>query len=196
MARSYGFDIETSSDVREGSSQMRWAFIRKVYCLLCIQLLLTFGVSMAMFLCHPVRDFMQTTAGLFVLIAVGVVAIICENVLLAAGLTVVITVGLTLFTFVAAWFGRDFNFLGPFLSGALLMVTAFALFRIFFHVGKVVGQVIACIGTLVFSGYIIYDTNNLIQRFNYDQYIEAAISLYIDIINLFLQLLQCIFGDN
>ncbi|KAL6571478.1 hypothetical protein OROHE_003121 [Orobanche hederae] len=239
MARSYNFDIETtSSDLQGASPHMRWAFIRKVYCLLCIQLLLTFGVAMAMFLSHPVRDFMQTTAGFWVLIAIAVVAIIwttdpniieikcsywCfavatfihaitfffssspwhwhvwlgllavntkgENVLLAAGLTIVITVGLTLFTFVAAWRGWDFNFLGPFLFGALLLVTAFSFFRIFFHVGKVGEQVIACIGTLVFSGYIIYDTDNLIKRFNYDQYIEAAISLYLDIINLFLQLL-------
>ncbi|KAL6535286.1 hypothetical protein OROMI_026660 [Orobanche minor] len=218
MARSYNFDIE--SDLQGASPHMRWAFIRKVYCLLCIQLLLTFGVSMAMFLSHPVRDFMQTTAGFWVLLAIAVVAIIydlhpcnyvlfflftlamacmvgaacCqrkgENVLLAAGLTIVITVGLTLFTFVAAWRGWDFNFLGPFLFGALLLVTAFSFFRIFFHVGKVGEQVIACIGTLLFSGYIIYDTDNLIKRFNYDQYIEAAVSLYLDIINLFLQLLQ------
>ncbi|KAL6498961.1 hypothetical protein OROGR_028139 [Orobanche gracilis] len=228
MARSGNFDIERRGNLHEGSPQMRWAFIRKVYCLLCIQLLLTFGVSMAMFLCHPVRDFMQTTAGLLVLIAIAVVAIILlilmlccmehhpcnyvlsflftlafafvvgaaccqrkgENVLLAAGLTLIITVGLTLFTFVAAWGGWDFKFLGPFLFGALLLVASFALFRIFFHVGKIKGQVIACIGTLLFSGYIIYDTHKLIKRFDYDQYIEAAVSLYLDVIGLFLQLLS------
>lgn len=60
----------------------------------------------------------------------SVYAYIGENVLLAAGLTLVITVGLTLFTFVAAWRGWDFKFLGPFLFGALLLVTAFAFFRV------------------------------------------------------------------
>lgn len=46
------------------------------------------------------------------------------------------------------------------------------------------------LGAIIFSGYIIYDTNNLIKRFSYDDYIWAAVSLYLDIINLFLALLN------
>lgn len=64
-----------------------------------------------------------------------------------------------------------------------------------FPMGRVADQVIACIGALVFSGFIIYDTDNLIKRFNYDEYIQAAACLYLDIINLFLSLLA-LFGDD
>jgi protein lifeguard len=46
------------------------------------------------------------------------------------------------------------------------------------------------LGALVFSGYIIYDTDNIIKRHTYDEYIWAAVSLYLDIINLFLNLLS------
>lgn len=46
------------------------------------------------------------------------------------------------------------------------------------------------LGAIIFSGYIIYDTDNLIKRFSYDDYIWAAVSLYLDIINLFLALLN------
>jgi FtsH-binding integral membrane protein len=46
------------------------------------------------------------------------------------------------------------------------------------------------LGALIFSGYIIYDTDNIIKRYTYDEYIWAAVSLYLDIINLFLSLLQ------
>lgn len=45
------------------------------------------------------------------------------------------------------------------------------------------------LGAIIFSGYIIYDTDNLIKRFTYDQYVWAAVSLYLDVINLFLSLL-------
>ena len=40
------------------------------------------------------------------------------------------------------------------------------------------------------AGYIVYDTHLLIQRYDLDQYIWAAVNLYLDIINLFLRLLQ------
>jgi FtsH-binding integral membrane protein len=46
------------------------------------------------------------------------------------------------------------------------------------------------IASLIFCGYIIYDTDNIIKRYSYDEYIWAAVSLYLDIINLFLSLMQ------
>lgn len=45
------------------------------------------------------------------------------------------------------------------------------------------------LASIVFCGYIIYDTDNLIKRYTYDEYIWAAVALYLDIINLFLSLL-------
>lgn len=119
-----------------------------------------------------------------------------ETVLLATGLTVVVTVGLTMFTFIAAKRGWDFSFLGPFLFCALLLLIAFSLIRIIFPMGRLGEQVIGCIGALIFSGFIIYDTDNLIKRYNYDQYIEAACCLYLDIINLFMYLLAILDGGD
>ncbi|XP_073053826.1 protein LIFEGUARD 4-like [Primulina eburnea] len=214
--------------------QMRWGFIRKVYSILCVQLLLTFGVAIAMFMVHPVREFMRTPNGLYVMIAAMVLTfVLCmmmfcfskrhpwnyvilflftiamslmigavctqkkgEAVLIAAGLTLLVTIALTIFTFVAAKRGCDFSFLGPFLLCAVLLLFAFGLLRIVFPMGRLGEQVIGCVGALVFSGFIIYDTDNLIKRFSYDQYIDAAMCLYLDIINLFLYLLAIIGGDD
>ena len=36
------------------------------------------------------------------------------------------------------------------------------------------------IASLIFAGYIIYDTDNIIKRYSYDEYIWAAVSLYLD----------------
>lgn len=39
---------------------------------------------------------------------------------------------------------------------------------------------------IVFCGYIVFDTDNLIKRYSYDEYIWASVSLYLDVLNLFL----------
>ncbi|XP_058209903.1 protein LIFEGUARD 4-like isoform X3 [Rhododendron vialii] len=84
-------------------------------------------------------------------------------VLLAGTLTSIVVISSTLYTFWAAKNGWDFHFMGPFLFTSLLVLIAVAL---------------------------IQGTDNLIKRFNYNEYIWAAISLYLDIINLFLALLH------
>ena len=49
--------------------------------------------------------------------------------------------------------------------------------------------VIASVGALVFSAFILVDTQKLI-RGDYRTPIEAALSLYLDFLNLFMSLLQ------
>ena len=51
-------------------------------------------------------------------------------------------------------------------------------------------QAFAIIGTIVFCGFIIYDTNNIMRYCGVDDYIIAAIELYLDVVNLFLFILQ------
>lgn len=48
----------------------------------------------------------------------------------AAILTGVVVIGLTLYTFMAAKRGYDFNFLGPFLFGAILVLMVFAVIQV------------------------------------------------------------------
>ena len=45
-------------------------------------------------------------------------------------------------------------------------------------------------GTLIFSGYIVYDTFLINSRLSPDEYILGAISLYLDFVNLFLSILR------
>jgi len=59
-----------------------------------------------------------------------------------------------------------------------------------------------CLATLLFTFFIVYDTQKMIGlwgghkvQFNIDDYCLAALNLYLDIINLFLQILQ-MFGDK
>lgn len=41
-------------------------------------------------------------------------------------------------------------------------------------------QVYALLGAIVFSLYIIFDTYLLMNRYSYDDYIMAAVSLYLE----------------
>ncbi|NLC27881.1 MAG: Bax inhibitor-1/YccA family protein [Campylobacteraceae bacterium] len=86
---------------------------------------------------------------------------------------------------------RDFGVMGKMLFIALIIIIAASLINIFF--GSPIFQLaIASMGALVFSGFILYDTQNII-RGAYETPIEGAIALYLDFLNLFVSLLQ-IFG--
>lgn len=80
------FSNKNNVDVEKGNGQlypgmqenpqMRWGFIRKVYCILCVQLLITFGIAIAMTLLQPVRHFLRTPAGLYTMIAAIILTVI------------------------------------------------------------------------------------------------------------------------
>lgn len=140
---------------------------------------------------HPVNYVLLSIFTLSLAFAVGLTCaftsgkVILESVILTSA----VVVSLTLYTFWAAKRGHDFNFLGPFLFGSLIVLMIFALIQIFFPLGKIGVMIYGCIASIIFCGYIVYDTDNLIKRYTYDEYIWAAVALYLDIINLFLSLL-------
>ena len=62
--------------------------------------------------------------------------------------------------------------------------------------GSVATTVYGCVVALVFSGFIIYDTDNLIKRHAYDEYVMAAISLYLDTVNIFMAIVSCLSSSD
>ncbi|XP_061366989.1 protein LIFEGUARD 4-like [Gastrolobium bilobum] len=147
---------------------------------------------------HPLNYFLLFIFTVTLAFAVGLTCaftsgkVILESVIL----TTVVVLSLTLYTFWAARRGHDFSFLGPFLFGAVLVLLVFALIQILFPLGKLSMMIYGCLASIIFCGYIIYDTDNLIKRFSYDEYIWASVSLYLDIINLFLSLLTVFRATN
>ncbi|ONM10241.1 Bax inhibitor-1 family protein [Zea mays] len=226
------------------SPELRWAFVRKIYVILAVQLAMTAavsafvvkvpavsnffvssnaGVALYIFLIilpflvlcplryyhqkHPVNLLLLGLFTVAISFAVGMtcaftsgvsISVICSSnketfgkiILEAAILTAVVVISLTAYTFWAAKRGHDFNFLGPFLFAAIMVLMVFSLIQIFFPLGKISVMIYGGLASLIFCGYIIYDTDNVIKRYTYDEYIWAAVSLYLDVINLFLSLLQ------
>ncbi|KAF3436255.1 hypothetical protein FNV43_RR23347 [Rhamnella rubrinervis] len=210
------------------SPELRWAFIRKIYSILSLQLLVTIAVAAIVVSVRPIAHFFTTTGaglalyivliitpfivlcplyyyhqkhpvnylllGIFTITLAFAIGLTCaytsgKVILESVILTTVVVLSLTLYTFWAAKRGHDFNFLGPFLFGAVLVLMVFAIIQMLFPLGRISVMIYGCVASIIFCGYIIYDTDNLIKRYTYDEYIWASICLYLDIINLFLSLL-------
>ncbi len=83
---------------------------------------------------------------------------------------------------------RDFTTLGKFLFIALIIMIVAGLINIFLG-SPLLQTLLAAAGAMLFSIFILYDTQNII-RGNFATPIEAAIALYLDVLNLFISLLQ------
>ena len=73
---------------------------------------------------------------------------------------------------------------------ALIIAQIFSLF----HKSKMLTKSLAAIGIVIFSGYIIYDTNTILQRNYYGDFIQASLDYYLDILNIFIKLVTL--NDN
>ena len=112
-----------------------------------------------------------------------------EDVVAAGILTFAATVGLTVY---AIRTKTDFSFLG----GLLFCFSFLMVFTIAFYFWIRVTVFWLALGVLVYSLYLIYDTQLIIGnvgvQYSIDDYCFAALNLYIDIIYLFLKILQLI----
>lgn len=88
---------------------------------------------------------------------------------------------------------KDFSFLGGILSIALLAFIIIAIIRIFWPLDDTSLLTYSFIGVLIFSGYILYDFNRLKKYgIKKSQIPTYTLNLYLDFINLFLNLLRLI----
>ncbi|CBZ56164.1 conserved hypothetical protein [Neospora caninum Liverpool] len=213
--------------------EIRFAFVRKVYGIICSQLALTFAVALLFSVHDATKHWVHTNGDILLLlgglsgigvllamicnpsitrrypqnyilllfftlcesICVGAVCSVYDPVIVLQALlaTTIIVGGLTLFAFqtdydFTSWLGAaSFLFWGVFALGLLRVIFWRAMWF----------QIFACV---LFAGvygvYILIDTHLLIKRgrvaLDEDDYILAAVCLYVDIVGLFLELLRLI----
>jgi hypothetical protein len=116
-----------------------------------------------------------------------------EEVLIAVGFTAVVVLGLTLFAIQTRW---DFTMLR---GGLLVLLMILILFGILCACipSKVLSIVYASLGALLFSVYLVVDTQLMLggkhqYSLSPEEYIFAALNLYLDIINLFIMILSIV----
>ena len=88
----------------------------------------------------------------------------------------------------------DFSVMGGFLFTALLILIIMGLLNHFIFKSRKFSLVRAYFGVLIFTGYLLYDFDMLKKQMNagddsWSTAIQIAVNLYLDIINLFLDIL-------
>ncbi len=118
--------------------------------------------------------------------------------LLSGIITFVIFSGLSLY---AIQTKIDYTQYGSILCSSLFSLICFGLITMFFNI-PFIQLIYSTLGSLLFSFYIIYDTQLIVDgkhrklKFSESDYVIAAISLYTDILNLFLFILDILGGGN
>lgn len=116
-----------------------------------------------------------------------------DTVLNAVVLTAAIFVGLTLFAMQTKY---DFTGLQGILFYVLMSMVTFSFFSMFLNFGSTVEYFYSIIGAVVFSVFILVDTQLIMNRFHPEEEVPATITLYLDVINLFLHILSIMSNNN
>lgn len=93
---------------------------------------------------------------------------------------------LTLYAFVSR---RDFSAWGSFLTVGLWVLIGTMLLNLFFR-NAMVDSWLAGVTVLLFSGLLIFDTWRLRNHYGPDEYVGAAVQIYLDLLNMFMAILR------
>jgi FtsH-binding integral membrane protein len=115
-----------------------------------------------------------------------------ESVFIAAALTAAIVIALTIYAFTTK---TDFTICGGLLFAALMALFIGGLLAAIFR-SRYLTILISAFSVVLFSIYLIYDTQLILGKgelkLTIDDYIFAAMNLYLDIIRIFLEILRLI----
>ncbi|XP_045450601.1 protein lifeguard 1 [Melitaea cinxia] len=176
-------------------------FVRNNTYLFWVAFIILFVCLIAMACCPDVRRqtpmnfiflFIFTCAQSFLLGVTSSVYDVSE-VMMAIGITAAVCLGLTLFAFQTKF---DFTVMGGALVAFTMVLLVFGILAIIFR-NNIVNIVYAALGAFIFSLYLVYDTQLMMggkhkYSISPEEYIFAALNLYLDIVNIFLFILTII----
>ena len=205
--------------VADSSQDVRTTFIRKVFTLLFGSILTTVIagyvasgfiqtiiplmpiIGIATFVCFLgllfTKQIPVVNAALFFLFAILQGAIIGPYLTIlearlpgipaeAAWLTLSVFGALTLYVFASK---KDFSFMGGFLMVAVVCLLVAGIVMFFVHAAWL-SMVYSVVGVLIFAGFVLYDTSQIMLRLQPGDEMTGAISLYLDFLNLFMFILR------
>ena len=105
----------------------------------------------------------------------------------AFALTAITFAGLSMYV---VYSKKDFSFMSGFLMTGLIVLVIGGLLNMFFIQSGMMHFVMSGASVLLFSGFILYDTSNILRYYGTDEYVSATLALYLDVLNLFIALLS------
>ena len=135
---------------------------------------------------------------LFMTYLLGVVGVVYSSqMLLLGGITTLsIFLGLSLYAIQSKY---DYTQYGNYLIIVLFSLILFGFILSFTNI-PILNTIYSVLGAIIFAFYIVYDTQLIVggnhrkHQFSTDDYVIASISLYLDIINMFLYLMDLLNG--
>ncbi len=215
----YGVSFNRGDIVANCATDVRADFVRKVYSLFFLSLLVTVGVGalavpytqviMSMWFVVIIAEIAclfglmaaQRVSGLNVALLYLFSAI--QGLILgpllalyearfpglpaeAGWVTLAVFGGLTGYVFATK---KDFSFLGGILWVGIIALMAAGIVSIFVHAAWL-SIAYSVVGVLIFSGYVLYDTSQIMNRLSPQDAVVGAAMLYLDFVNLFLFILR------
>ena len=83
---------------------------------------------------------------------------------------------------------KDFSFMGKFLMVGIILLIVASLANMFFQI-PALSLALSGAAVLLFSGFILYDVSRIVNG-GETNYVMATLALYLDVYNLFVNLLQ------
>ena len=136
-----------------------------------IGLVLLFNLAMGVLISPAIYIYGRTQPGLIVQ---------------AATLTLGAFGVLTIYAFVSR---RDFSAWGSFLMVGLWVLIGTMVLNLFFR-NAMADVWLAGVTVLLFSGMLVYDTWRLRNHYGPDEYVGAAVQIYLDLLNMFMAILS------
>ncbi|KAG8005850.1 Protein lifeguard 4 [Nibea albiflora] len=194
-------DFNYGTNVATASIQIRMDFLRKVYTLLSLQIILTTATSALFMFSQTIKDFVHASPAVVLVSALGSLVLLLALAMYRHQHPINLYL-LLIFIFLTAVLFSTVTFYeysivlqALFLTCAVfagLTAYTFQSKRDFSKMGagNSTELVLAGAGALIFCGFIIYDTNMLMKQLSPEEHILASINLYLDIVNLFLHILR------
>ncbi|KAL7635118.1 UNVERIFIED_CONTAM: hypothetical protein RMT77_014104 [Armadillidium vulgare] len=115
------------------------------------------------------------------------------EILIAVGITAAVVLGLTLFAFQTK---IDFTMCGGFVLVSVIVLMLFGILALIFR-NRILSIVYSSVGALLFCFYLVFDTQMMLggnhrNAISPEEYVFAALTLYLDIINIFMYILTLI----
>ncbi|XP_065580738.1 protein lifeguard 1-like [Artemia franciscana] len=120
-----------------------------------------------------------------------------DEIFIAVAACIAVCLALILFAMQTKY---DFTTFGGILFSVLIIFIIFGLVQLFFP-GKVMNMIYSAFGALLFSFYLVYDVQLMMggnhkYAISPEEYILAALNIYLDIINIFLYMLSLVSGSK
>jgi len=185
-----GFAMVKSDDLKGWVFANQWS--------LWVSMFGTFGVLIALYWkshSYPANYILLGAFTLFESYLVGATVTIYDVALVLQALiiTLGVFIGLSIFTLQSKY---DFSGMGPYLIGLLWLFVIVGFVQLFLPFNSGFELFLGIGGAILFSAFIIYDTSVIMHQMSPEEYIIAAITLYLDILNLFLSILRILNSLN